>query len=228
MALGPTVVNDPGDSEDEVVCFDDLDPDPTGGDPFTLAQAVGALRAALAGEVGKAPPQPALGAAAAALRSGMAGDTRPHRYLRRAAAWGSAVPDDDEELVIGAAAVLLAPVEPSGLAPADEARLASIGAADWMGAVVGLVRGGPGTSARPGRLVELIGECPEVDGEVSVEEADRVQSAFELILPSWEAAGAIDGEWVLTPLGVWVLPRALAWAWGGDLDGPSPFDAPRP
>lgn len=228
MALGPTVVSEPGDSEDEVVCFDDLDPDPTGGDPFTLAQAVDILRTALVGEVGAAAPRTGLAEAATRLRSGMADDARPHRYLRRAAGWGSAVPDDDVELVIGAAAALVAPREPSGLPPADEARLASMAAADWMGAVVGLVHAGAGTTARPGRLVELIGECPEVDGDVPVEEVDRVESAFELIVPSWEAAGAVDGDWALTPLGRWVLPRALARAWGGDLDAPSPFGAPGP
>ena len=36
----------------------------------------------------------------------------------------------------------------------------------------------------------------------------------------WQAAGALDAGLHLTELGRWGLPRALAWAWGGDFDQP--------
>ena len=226
MALGPTLAIEPDDSGDEIVCFDDLDPDPSGGMPVSPAQAVELLRTALLPDIAGPPPQPALRQAAARLRSGMSAEAGPHRHIGRAAGWTAVVPDDDIEVVVGAAAALLAPREPSVLPPGDETRVASLGPADWLGAIVGLVRAGAGASARPSTLVEFIGASPEVDGRVPTDEVGRVESAFEAVLPSWGAAGALDTEWMLTPLGRWALPRALARAWGGDLDAPSPFEAP--
>jgi hypothetical protein len=87
----------------------------------------------------------------------------------------------------------------------------------WVGAVVGLVRGGVGASADPAALVAAIDACPEVDGTVDPDDADLVELAFEVVVPSWEAVGAVDADRRLTELGAWGLPRALARAWGGDL-----------
>lgn len=39
-------------------------------------------------------------------------------------------------------------------------------------------------------------------------------------MEAWKLTGAIDSDHRLTDLGVWGLPRALAWAWGADLDLP--------
>jgi hypothetical protein len=87
----------------------------------------------------------------------------------------------------------------------------------WVGAVVGLVRGGVGASAEPAALVAAINDCPEVDGTVDPGDADLVELAFEVVVPSWEAVGAVDADRRLTELGAWGLPRALARAWGSDL-----------
>jgi hypothetical protein len=222
-------VDDPEESEGEIIAFDDLDAEPAlAPGEATPAQLVDLLQTALAGGRGQPPPQPALAEAAARLRQRLTTAAKPHRYLRRAAGWTGDLPADDGDLVVGSAAALLAPCEPSGMPPADEARLATVQAADWLGAVVGLVRGSDGASARPPQLVQAIGGCPEVDGDVATTEVDRLEAAFELILPAWEAAGAVDGDWRLTPLGRWALPRALARAWAGDFDAPSPFEGPSP
>jgi hypothetical protein len=90
--------------------------------------------------------------------------------------------------------------------------------ADWVGAVIGPARGGVGTSAEPAALVAAINECPEVDGTVDPDDADLVKLAFEAVVPTWEAVGAVDADRRLTAPGAWGLPRTLARAWGGDLN----------
>jgi hypothetical protein len=72
--------------------------------------------------------------------------------------------------------------------------------------VVGLVRGGAGANAEPAALVAAINDCPEVDGTVDPSDADLVELAFEAVLPTWEAVGAVDGDRRLTALGAWGLP----------------------
>lgn len=75
-----------------------------------------------------------------------------------------------------------------------------------------------GASAEPEALVGYIDACPEIDGNVDPDDASLVETAFELVLPAWEAAGAVDEGHRLTPLGLCGLPRALAWAWSGVFD----------
>ena len=222
VALGRTVVSEPGDSDDEIVCFDDVDPDDETPDEDTPEQAIDLLRRALSSELRAQPPQSALTDAAAQLRQGLGTDAKPFRYMRRAQTLAAELPAEDVDLVVCAAAAFITP-RGIGLAPEDVDRIASLEKADWFGAVVGLVRGGAGTSASPARLVQAINECPEVDGQVSPVDADPVEAAFELVLPAWEAAGVVDADWRVTTLGCWVLPRALAAAWGGNVDGPSPL-----
>ena len=67
------------------------------------------------------------------------------------------------------------------------------------------------------QLVAAINDCPEVDGTVDPDDADLVELAFEVVVPTWEAVGAVDADRQLTELGAWGLPRALARAWGSDL-----------
>jgi hypothetical protein len=70
----------------------------------------------------------------------------------------------------------------------------------WVGAVVGLVRGDPAA------LVAAIDACPEADGTVDPDDADLVELAFEVVLSTWEAVGAVDSDRRLTILGVWGCP----------------------
>jgi hypothetical protein len=182
------------------------------------AEAVGVLRQALPPQA--RPPLPAgdLAAACRRLRAGLGQHDPAIETIRRAAALDLPLPADDAELWLAAAGALIAMREPSGLDPELEAAVMALELADWVGAVVGLVRGGVGANAEPAALVAAINECPEVDGTVDPDDADLVELAFEALLPTWEAVGAVDADRRLTALGAWGLPRALVRAWGSDLD----------
>jgi len=180
------------------------------------AQALELMRGALP-EARSLPPPPEFKAVVARLRRELprAGRLRP---TKRAAGW-KRLPDDDRELWLGTVGGLIAMREDSGLDAEDESTIMAMETADWLGAVVGLVREGVGGDAEPEALVEYINSCPEVDGEVEPDDAELIGYAFELVLPAWEAAGAVTPDRRLTALGRWGLPRALAWAWGHDFDG---------
>jgi hypothetical protein len=183
------------------------------------AAAVDLLREALPEVAGGNPPGDALQEAAERLRSGMMSGVWPYEHMRRAAGWKRGKPPiDDLELWLGSAGGLISAREETGLDGEEESTVLALEHADWLGAVVGLVRAGVGASAEPESLVDYIDACPEVDGVVDPDEASLVETAFELVLPAWEAAGAVDEDRRLTLLGWWGLPRALAWAWRGELD----------
>ncbi|HEX6329854.1 MAG TPA: hypothetical protein VF129_01000 [Actinomycetota bacterium] len=185
----------------------------------TEAAAVDLLRKALPEVARESLPAEALRQAAERLRPGMVSRSWPYEHMRRAAGWTSeTLPSDDLELWLGAAGGLVSPREETGLDVEEESVVMALEHADWLGAVVGLVRSGAGASAEPEALVGYIDACPEIDGAVDPDDASLVEMAFELVLPAWEAAGAVDEGRRLTPLGSWGLPRALAWAWSGVFD----------
>jgi hypothetical protein len=85
--------------------------------------------------------------------------------------------------------------------------------ADWLGAVIPLVRSGPGADAEPMQLVRNINRCPEVTTTVPKRDMQAVADVFAHTLHAWELTGVVeDGR--LTTLGAWLLPRALLAAWG--------------
>ena len=182
------------------------------------AEAIGVLRQALPPRA--RPPLPAgdLAAACRRLRAGLGRHDPAAETIRRATALDPPLPADDAALWLAAAGALIAMREPGGLDPELEAAVMALELADWVGAVIGLVRGGVGADAEPAALVAAINNCQEVDGTVDRDDADLVELAFEVVLPTWEAVGAVDADRRLTALGAWGLPRALARAWGGDLD----------
>lgn len=184
------------------------------------------LRRALPDAVGAAPPEPALHRAAASIREGVRRDRWPYPHLAAAAGWVGDPPADDQMCCTEAAGALIGLHEDSGLDPEQTSVLLALEHADWLGAVIGLVRRGAGAAARPADLVACINACPEVDGQVDADDAVLLESAFDTVLYAWEAAGVVDADRTLTALGVWVLPRALAWAWNGvleDLEDENPF-----
>lgn len=186
------------------------------------ASAADLLRRALPELLDTDPPPGALQAACDELRSGMRARRWPCEHIRRAAGWKpTRLPKGNLELWLGAVGGLFSPRDETGLDPEEEASIMALEHADWLGAVVGLVRAGVGASADPGALVTYINNCPEVEGAVDPDEETLVELAFELVLPAWEATGAVDARRRLTPLGRWGLPRALAWAWNGDFDRPT-------
>jgi hypothetical protein len=181
------------------------------------AEAVEVLRQALPAPTLAQVPAGELTAACQRLRTGLHRHDPAIDTTRRAAGLDPPLPADDAELWLAAAGALIAMRESSGLDPELEASVMALELADWLGAVIGLVRGGVGTSAEPAALVAAINDCPEVDGTVDPDDADLVELAFEVVVPTWEAVGAVDADRRLTALGAWGLPRALARAWGSDL-----------
>jgi hypothetical protein len=182
------------------------------------AGAVEVLRNALSDQIGVAPPEPELTAAASRLRAGVAEDRWPFRHVAAAAGWAGQPTAEDRRCCVEAAGALIAMREESGLGDDVESTLMVLEHADWLGAVICLVRAGPGSRARPSDLVGHISACPEVDGEVDPEDAFLTESGFDTVLYAWQAAGVVDEDRRLTVVGGWLLPRALAWAWNGDFD----------
>ncbi len=194
------------------------------------AAAVEVLRRALPELRGVEPPREEFATAARRLRTGLARGDWPYGHVLGAAGWKEDdLPADDAELWLGGAGALVSPREETGLDAGEEAAIIALDPADWLGAVIGVVREGVGADASPEALVGYIGSCPEIEGAVDPDEAPLLEMAFELVLPAWEAAGTVDDGRRLTALGRWGLPRALAWAWGHHFDdGPAPVPAPGP
>ena len=184
-------------------------------------QAAALLCTALDHLRGQTPPDEELAAAAAALREGLR--ERYHRFawIRSAAGLETEpFPDSDVELVLCCAAATISPREETGLDPEEEATLLTLEHADWLGAIVTVVRRGPGADASPEALVDGIGSCPEVELEDGLDPDDEahLETAFWILALPWQMLGLTDRDQRLTPLGTWILPRALASAWGADFD----------
>lgn len=171
----------------------------------------------------RALPQPGdqLRDAAAEVRTRLREGGHPIDWVGQAAAIRTeSAPDDDAELLIGLAAATISPREETGLDVDEESILMSLELADWLGAIVSTVRGGPGTDASPIALVDGIRNCPEVDSDngIDLDEESHLEAAFWIVALPWHALGLIDRDQRLTPIGAWILPRALARAWGGSFD----------
>lgn len=168
--------------------------------------------------VGRAgvPAADAVAAAAEALRSAAEADDPLARWL---AASAGPVDLDDADLTVVVAA-LAAAASPAVLAPlAADARRAVLELewADWLGAVIGLVRSGAGASTDPDALVDQVNRCQEVTSTIPKADRARVAWAFGVVTEPWEELGvAADGA--LTEFGVQILPTALRAAWGARLD----------
>ncbi len=181
--------------------------------------AVELLRRALPELRAAEPPPEELAVAAKRVRTGLSRGEWPFDHMLGATAWDPEnLPKSDIELWLGAVGAPVSPREEMGLGSEEEAAIMALELADWLGATIGLVRAGVGASASPETLISYIDRCPEVDGIFDPEDSGVAGMAFELVLPAWEAAGALDEHRRLTALGMWGLPRALSWAWGGDFE----------
>ncbi len=183
--------------------------------------AVAVLREALADRVGAPPPARSLSAAAVALRAEIAADRGGIDWVVRAAGLPAGeLPDDDAELLISLTAATISPQEDTGLDLEQEATLISLEHPDWLGAIVSAVRNGPGSAASPAALVDGVRNCPEVvlDSDLDPDDESFLEIAFSIVSPAWDLLRIVDDRDRLTPLGAWLLPRALARAWNGDFD----------
>jgi hypothetical protein len=171
------------------------------------------------------PPRPdaaTIASAAAALRSAYRDGHRAASWMVRAAGIDEPDDEDDVDLLAEAVAATISMVDDPGL-PADEAAaIVRLELADWAGAVIGLVRGGPGAPADPASLVTYAEEVEEIDADpLDPDERHMIEFGFLLVLPAWEAAGVVVGGFDdarLTSLGAWLLPQAAQLAWREDAE----------
>lgn len=178
-------------------------------DPDDDAYAREMLRRAV-GDVAE-PNADDLAEAAAALRTAAATDKPIAQWL--AASVGPVDLDDSDANVVLAA--VAATVSPASLIPLDDdARTAVLDLewADWLGAVIELVRRGPGTAVDPEALIDHINRNPEVTSTIPKKDRPRVGWAFGAVTDLWEPIGLADAAGI-TELGCSVLPRALDRAW---------------
>lgn len=183
--------------------------------------AVAVLRRALDGLRGDRPPEGGLAVVARQVREGLRGRGHPFGWIRQAAGLeAEAFPDDDVELLLRCAACTISPREETGLDAEEEAILLSLEHADWLGAIVTVARDGPGADASPDALVDGIRTCPEVElaSELDLDDETHLEAAFWIVALPWQVLGLTDRDQRLTLVGAWVLPRALARAWGADFD----------
>lgn len=185
-------------------------------------EAAEILRTALGHLRGQPAPEQALTATAARLRDRLRERHRPFALIRSATGLESEpFPSSDMELVLRCAAATISPQDETGLEPAAEATLLSLEHADWLGAIITAARRGPGADASPEALAAGIASCPEIElgDEYDFDDEAHAETAFWIVALAWEALGLTDRDQRLTDLGAWLLPRALARAWGQEFDG---------
>lgn len=86
--------------------------------------------------------------------------------------------------------------------------------ADWLGAVLGALRNGPGSDVSPRTLVDHINRCPEITSTIPKKDRPYYEWAWQHVLVNWQRHGVADSDRRLTEAGVGALPAALMAAWG--------------
>jgi len=110
-------------------------------------------------------------------------------------------------------AALVAPRDLAPLQPAERDAVMILEWADWLGAVIGLVRAGEGCVVDGAAMVDFINRCPEVTTTIPKADRPRIEWAFEIMLDPWHELGLLDAEGLLTAAAIHVLPAALIRAW---------------
>jgi hypothetical protein len=165
---------------------------------------------------------PPLDGVAGRLRDDIRARRDPAAWMHRGSGMGAKLPAEDAELLLRCLQAVVAGPEDRGLDVEEETMLDTLEHADWLGAVVSLVRAGPGASADPGAIVRGISHCPEVNIPEGVDDLEQshLEASFSIVSLAWLVAGCVDRDERLTDVGEWALPRALARAWGADFDAP--------
>jgi hypothetical protein len=154
--------------------------------------AVELLRGALHDHGGQSPPSDELTRVAATVRARMRAGNHPFAWIRQAAGLNhEPPPDDDGELLVRCAAATISPQEETGLDVEEEAVLLSLQHADWLGAIVSVVRAGPGQDASPDGLVSGIRNCPEVtlESDLDLDDESHLETAFWKVALPWRVLG---------------------------------------
>lgn len=126
---------------------------------------------------------------------------------------GAFAVDDEATSRIDELADLVAPESLAPLSPRERDAVLILEWADWLGAVLGLVRAGPGARADGEALVDLVNRCPEVTSPIPKADRDRIAWAFDVVVEAWSELGVVDAAGALTEAGVGLLPAALDRAW---------------
>ena len=114
--------------------------------------------------------------------------------------------------MVDVVASLIAGVVP-GLTADETEAVGFLEWADWLGALIGLVRGGAGTEVTPSSLVDLINRCAEISSTIPKADRQYVEFAFSVVLDLWTQADVVsDGR--LTADGHRSLVPAAEQAWG--------------
>lgn len=186
--------------------------------PIPDPEADAAARQVLERALGSAAtPDPVLAREPATrLRAAAAADEQVAQWL--AASVGPVDLDEHDITVVTAA--IAATVRPADLAPlglAERQAVKELEWADWLGAVIGLVRTGVGAAVDPEGLVDHVNRCAEVTSSIPKADRRRVAWAFGVCTAPWEPLGLVaDG--CLTEAGLDILPAALRVAWGDSLE----------
>lgn len=186
-------------------------PDLPPRDPEDDAYARDVLVRALGDRSG--PDRDHVARAAAVLRDAARVDAPVAQWL--AASVGPVDLDEpDIDVVLAALAATVAPAALEPLQPGAREAVLVLEWADWLGAVLGLVRAGEGSDAGPQTLVDHVNRCPEVTTTIPKGDRERVAWAFAVCTEPWEELGlVVDSK--LTALGAALLPLVLDRAWGG-------------
>ena len=222
MSAGEPSRATPPDEPEEFDLDDDLEEFLAAWDE-AHREAAEVLRNALEHLREQPPPSRELALVAPRLRDGLRDGSHPFGWIRKAAGLeAEALPENDAELLVSCAAATISPREETDLDPEEEATLLSLEHADWLGAIVTVVRQGPLSDASPEALADGIRACPEVDvpPDFDFEDLAHAETAFWILALPWHVLGLTDRDQRLTSLGSWTLPRALARAWGSDFDSP--------
>ncbi len=120
-------------------------------------------------------------------------------------------PDDvgDVELLARLAGAYIDPGDLSAHERDAAEAIATLEWADWLGAIIPLVRNGVGTVVTPESLVDNINRCAEITTTIPKRDRPLIAWAFGQTLYAWELTGIIDGAGRLTELGRWLLPAAV-------------------
>ena len=116
---------------------------------------------------------------------------------------------------------LLDPFTPGGRSryPAEEREaFAALEWADWLGAVIGVVRSGAGSDASPAALVDHVNRCPEVTSTIPRAHRPYYEWAWQHVVALWQRHELIDERRRLTTVGERILPAMLFRAWEGPID----------
>ena len=180
------------------------------------ATAVEMLRAALHRQLALPQPVSSVREGAATLRAKLSAANVPDLdALLDDIGLGDPALLDDATLLARLAGTFVVPGSLAMFSPIEREAVRGIEWADWLGAVIPLVRGGVGAAADPLELVRNINRCPEVTTTVPKRDVPLVADAFARVLHAWELTGVIDADGRLTELGAWIAPRALLDAWTG-------------